>query len=63
MAHYRCYFLGSSGQLLGAETIDAAGDDEALTQARRLFATKVFAVGYELRRGDRVLCIEWAKAS
>jgi hypothetical protein len=53
MAQYRCYFLGSDGQLVGAETIQCNGDDEAVERARRTFATKVYAKGFELLEGDR----------
>ncbi len=53
MAQYRCYFLGSDGQLVGAETIQCSGDDEAVALARKTFASKVYARGFELLDGDR----------
>jgi hypothetical protein len=53
MARYRCYFLGSDGQLVAAETINTERDEDAVVMARELFARKAYAVGFELREGDR----------
>ena len=50
---YRCYYFGTSGQLLGADTIIQDGDGDALIAARRLFAQHAHATGYELRQGTR----------
>lgn len=52
MAQYRCYFLGTNGQLVGAETIECRSDDEAVASARTLLARKPYASGFELRLGD-----------
>jgi len=53
MARYRCYFVGSDGQLVGAETIVSESDADATAKANRLYAGKAFASGYELRLGER----------
>jgi hypothetical protein len=53
MARYRCYFLGSNGQLVAAETIHTERDEDAVAIARELFGRKAYAVGFELREGDR----------
>ncbi len=61
MARYRCYFLGSNGQLVCAENIDSDDDETALTRARQLFATKAYASGFELTQGERqvgILAVE-----
>lgn len=50
---YRCYFFGAHGQLVGAETIVQESEPEARTVARRLFAQRAHATGYELRQGKR----------
>ena len=63
MARYRCYFLGSQGQLVGAENIESAGDGEAVTIARRLFARKAHASGFELTQGDRQVAAQEVRAS
>ncbi len=51
--HYRCYFFGTNGQLVGAETIIRDSESEALAAARRAFAQRAHATGYELRQGKR----------
>lgn len=53
MARYRCYFIGSNGQLVAAETIESEGDEEAAAVADRLFAEKAHATGFDLRLGTR----------
>ncbi|HKT19917.1 MAG TPA: hypothetical protein VJR47_17830 [Stellaceae bacterium] len=53
MAQYRCYFLGADDQLMGAETIQCEGDAEAMSLARRTFALKAYAKGFELLEGER----------
>jgi hypothetical protein len=50
---YRCYFFGASGQLVGADTIAQDCDSAALAAARKLFAQRAHATGYELRQGSR----------
>lgn len=50
---YRCYFFGASGQLVGADTIVQDNDSDALAAARKLFAQRAHATGYELRQGKR----------
>jgi hypothetical protein len=50
---YRCYFFGANGQLVGAETIIQDSDADALVIARKLFAQRAFATGYDLRQGKR----------
>jgi hypothetical protein len=50
---YRCYYFGTSGQLLGADTVNQDCDGDALVAARKLFAEHAHAVGYELRQGSR----------
>lgn len=57
MVQYRCYFLGADDQLMGAETIQCAGDEEAMALARRTFALKAYARGFELLEGDRRVAI------
>ncbi len=57
MAQYRCYFLGSEGQLVGAETLHCDDDDEAVALARKSFADKVYARGFELLEGDRRITV------
>lgn len=57
MAQYRCYFLGADDQLMGAETIQCAGDEEAMTLARRTLALKAYARGFELREGERRVAV------
>ena len=52
---YRCYFFGTNGQLVGAETIIQDSEAEALAAARRAFAQRAHAVAYELRHGKRVI--------
>lgn len=51
--HYRCYFFGTHGQLVGAETIDRDNEAEALAVARKAFAQRAHAVAYDLRQGKR----------
>jgi hypothetical protein len=55
MAQYRCYFFGTNGQLVGAESIIQDSDDEARKQAMRLFAQRAFAIAFDLRLGARVV--------
>ena len=50
---YRCYFFGTNGQLVGAETIIMDSESEALAAARKPFAQRAHAAGYELRQGKR----------
>jgi hypothetical protein len=50
---YRCYYFGASGQLVGADTIVQDSDREALAVARKLFAQRAHATGYDLRQGTR----------
>jgi hypothetical protein len=50
---YRCYFFGASGQLVGADTIVQDSDSDALAAARKLFAQRAHATGYDLRQGTR----------
>jgi hypothetical protein len=50
---YRCYFFGANGQLVGAETIVQESEAEACIVARRLFAQRAHATGYDLRQGKR----------
>ena len=63
MARYRCYFIGSNGQLVAAETIVCESDEEATVSAQELFARKAFASGYELRLGDRPVNTREIRAS
>jgi len=63
MAQYRCYFIGSGGQLVGAETIVSESDRDAVAKADRLYAGKAFASGYELRLGEREVAREETKVS
>lgn len=55
MARYRCYFFGSHGQLVGAETILEENDAEATRVARRLYAQRAHAAGFDLRQGKRLV--------
>lgn len=55
MARYRCYFFGSNGQLVGADTILEESDVEATRVARRLYAQRAYAAGFDLRQGDRAV--------
>ena len=55
---YRCYFFGASGQLVGADTIMRDSDNDALAAARRLFAQRAHATGYELRQGTRPIAAQ-----
>jgi hypothetical protein len=57
MAQYRCYFLGEGDQLMGAETIQCDGDEEAMALARRTFALKAYARGFELLEGERRVAV------
>ena len=57
MAQYRCYFLGEDDQLMGAETIQCDGDEEAMARARQTFALKAYARGFERLEGDRRVAI------
>lgn len=57
MTQYRCYFLGADDQLVGAETLQCEGDDEATAQARRTFAEKAYAKGFELLEGERRVAV------
>lgn len=57
MAQYRCYFLGDDDQLMGAETIQCAGDEEAMARARQTLALKAYARGVELREGERRVAV------
>jgi hypothetical protein len=50
---YRCYFFGARGQLVGADTIVQDNDRDALAAARKLFAQRAHATGYDLRQGTR----------
>ena len=55
---YRCYFFGTSGQLVGAETIVQDSDNDALAAARKLFAQRAHATAYDLRQGTRSIKAE-----
>lgn len=50
---YRCYYFGERGQLVGADTIVQDSDRDALAAARKLFAQRAHATGYDLRQGTR----------
>ena len=63
MARYRCYFVGSDGQLVAAETIISENDNDAKVKANQLFALKAYATGYDLHLGDRLVSSEEAMAS
>ena len=63
MARYRCYFVGSDGQLVAAETIVSENDRDARAKADALFAQKVYATGYDLHLGDRLVSAQEVKAS
>jgi hypothetical protein len=63
MARYRCYFIGSDGQLVGAETVVSESDDDAIVVANRLYAAKAFASGFELWQGEHLVSREEAKVS
>lgn len=53
MAQYRCYFFGSNGQLVGADTIIEDSDAQAVIVARQLYTQRAFATGFDLREGSR----------
>jgi hypothetical protein len=55
---YRCYYIGASGQLLGADTITQDSDSDARVAARKLFAQHAHAIGYELRQGTRSVDVQ-----
>jgi hypothetical protein len=55
---YRCYFFGASGQLVGADTIIQDCDNDALAAARKLFAQRAHATGYDLRQGTRSIAAQ-----
>ncbi|HVA15587.1 MAG TPA: hypothetical protein VNF99_20235 [Stellaceae bacterium] len=63
MAQYRCYFFGANGQLVGADTIVEDSDPQAQLVAQRLFAQRAYAVGFDLRQGNRSVAAQEAKAS
>lgn len=64
MAHYRCYFLGADGRILGAaENIEATSDTEALAASRQLFAARPDSSGFELWRCKRRVHEETRKAA
>lgn len=63
MAIYRCYFLGSNGQLVGAETIVSADDKEAVIEAQERLGRRAYATGFELRQGTRQVGSQEIKAS
>ena len=63
MAQYRCYLLGSNGQLVGAETIFREDDSEALEEARQILARRVYATGFELRLNNHLIASQEIKAS
>lgn len=60
---YRCYFFGANGQLVGAETIVQESETEARILARRLFAQRAHATGYDLRHDNRSVEAHDVKAS
>ena len=63
MARYRCYFVGSDGQLVAAETIFSDSDSDAKAKAEELFARKAYATGYDLHLGDRLVAAQEVKVS
>jgi hypothetical protein len=63
MGRYRCYFVGSNGQLVAAETIISESDHEARAKADEIFTRKVYATGYDLHLGDRLVGTQEVKAS
>jgi hypothetical protein len=63
MMQYRCYFFGANGQLVGADTIDQDSDMAAEAAARKLFAQRAHAVGYDLRQGSRSVSSRERQAS
>jgi hypothetical protein len=60
---YRCYYFGANGQLVGADTIVQDSDRDALAAARKLFAQRAHATGYDLRQGTRSIEVQepWRK--
>jgi hypothetical protein len=63
MAYYRCYFVGSNGQLVGAETISSENDDGATAAARESFQRRAYATGFDLWQADRKVAAQEAQAS
>jgi hypothetical protein len=63
MARYRCYFIGSDGQLVAAETIISENDRDARAKADALFHQKAHATGYDLHLGERLVAAQEVKAS
>lgn len=57
MTEYWCRFFDWRGNLCAAERLRAAGDDEAIAQARAIFAQRV-ANDFEVRHGNRVVLRE-----
>ena len=55
---YRCYYFGANGQLVGADTIVQDSDSDALAAARKLFAQRAHATGYDLRQGTRSVDVQ-----
>jgi hypothetical protein len=58
MAQYRCYFFGTNGQLVGAETIIQDNDDDARTAAMKLFAQRAYTAGFDLRCDHRSIAAQ-----
>lgn len=54
MRKYGCKFFDRGGRVVSAETIEAAGDTDALAQARVIQA-EARSVGFEIRDGQRLV--------
>jgi len=58
LAQYRCYFLDATGALTADETIECAGEQEAVDMALTMLQRRPHHHGIELRKGARVVHME-----
>ena len=58
MASYRCYFRGLTGRFGSRHDFDAETDDEAIAEARRLYAGEEVKAGFELWNGAQLVVAE-----
>ena len=62
MAHYRCNFLTSEGEVFCAEDLQGDTDDHALAKIRRMCGDLEHTPSFELWRGSALIYSEVRKA-
>jgi hypothetical protein len=58
MPAYRCYFYGRDNHIIGHAEYTAADDEQAIVEARALYAERKSKDGFEVWDRDRFVCSE-----